>query len=594
MPHGHCYSWRPEVVWTMVVTDSLIGISYVVISATLYSFVRKTRLPFQMVFLAFGAFILACGATHFTEVYTLWVPNYWLAAVVKMITATASILTAIYLLKLYPDILDLTEAARQITQTKSRVEDFFFKRLSTPLEVKRILGKGIVLPSYLAVALIVASVLSLYYLRSAQWWIDHSNEVVKLSRELEVSATNAERDFRGYWFSGQADLLALSQESERKFDQTYHLLENLVADNPNGIEKLANVKSIFQEWRTFSIQILHETPSNGKHQENIPMFHAKDRELLRRTTEVGEVFLQSERDLRNGRSASMRQLASVLITSILLLTLILGGVFVTFGRRAISRVAESFGRALESGKMAQEKLKAALDSRDEFMSIASHELKTPLTALTLQLMLIERSGKSELKNTPFGEKLAESMLLSLRQVNSLTHLVEDLLDISSIRAGTFSLALGETNLAALVREVIKRFSEQLHVAQCTVRLDLQEHLSGRWDRHRLEQVVVNLVSNAIKYAPGRPIQITAQPMDARAILTVEDFGPGIEKDQHEKIFERFGRANSELNVQGMGLGLFIVKKIVESHGGTINVQSEIGKGSKFTVNLPFDSHASYA
>jgi signal transduction histidine kinase len=122
MPHGHCYLWTPALVWTMVGTDLLIGLAYVSISICLYVLVRRIRLPFSAMFLAFGAFIAACGTTHFMEVYNLWFSNYWLAAFVKVITAVASVITAVILFPLFPKIVQFASTARLSEERKKQLE----------------------------------------------------------------------------------------------------------------------------------------------------------------------------------------------------------------------------------------------------------------------------------------------------------------------------------------------------------------------------------------------------------------------------------------------------------------------------------------
>ena len=180
MPHIHCYLDRPSIVWSMVVTDTLIGLLYMVISVTLYFLVRRVKLPFHSMFLAFGLFILACGATHFMEVYNLWVPNYWLSVFVKAITAGASVTTAIYLLKQYPQIVDLVEAAKSLAETKTNVEQFFKERTSTPPEIKSLLSRMLFLPLSLAGVIAIAAVFQVVYLRNIQGWLDHSTRVIIL------------------------------------------------------------------------------------------------------------------------------------------------------------------------------------------------------------------------------------------------------------------------------------------------------------------------------------------------------------------------------------------------------------------------------
>jgi signal transduction histidine kinase len=123
MPHGHCYLWQSSLVWTMIITDGLIGFAYLFISACLYVLVRRIRLPFSAMFLAFGAFIAACGATHFMSIYTLWFPNYWLDAFVKVITALASVATAVLMIPLFPKVVAFAMSARLSGERKRQLEE---------------------------------------------------------------------------------------------------------------------------------------------------------------------------------------------------------------------------------------------------------------------------------------------------------------------------------------------------------------------------------------------------------------------------------------------------------------------------------------
>ncbi len=231
-------------------------------------------------------------------------------------------------------------------------------------------------------------------------------------------------------------------------------------------------------------------------------------------------------------------------------------------------------------------LRKAIGARDEFLSIASHELKTPLTSLKLQLQMGEQSLKASDVPPSFEAQMADAFSMSIRQINSMTELVEVLLDISRIQTGKFEMSLSSFDLSELVREIVDRFSEQLKAAQCTIETDLEDNLWVNWDRNRIAQVITNLISNAIKHAPKSEIRVSATKTAKLARLVVQDFGPGIPKDKQAKIFDRFERADATINISGMGLGLYIVKKIVEAHKGAIRVDSELGRGSEFTAELP--------
>lgn len=221
----------------------------------------------------------------------------------------------------------------------------------------------------------------------------------------------------------------------------------------------------------------------------------------------------------------------------------------------------------------------------EFLTIASHELKTPMTSLRIQLQMAIRN----LTNTgkaPSIEKLKKVLDTSALQVDRLTRLIEDLLDVSRIQSGKLSFHLELVDLSVLMLDVLERYREPLEAANCVLNLRIEEEVKAFIDRGRIEQVIVNLISNVLKYAPEAPLTVTLSRLDQHARIEVEDHGPGIEPKLQNRIFERFGRATSSRHIAGLGLGLFISQQIVEAHGGKIHVESEPGRGSKFVILLP--------
>jgi PAS domain S-box-containing protein len=229
-------------------------------------------------------------------------------------------------------------------------------------------------------------------------------------------------------------------------------------------------------------------------------------------------------------------------------------------------------------------LEEALKSRDEFLSIASHELKTPITTIKMHLQMTQHrimSGK-ELDIT----KLGKSLKVTVSQVERLTHLIDDLLDISRIQAGKLVYSHEPVNVSDLVEDIVEGFGHQLDTSQNTVKTYIDEELVGEWDRTRIEQVIVNLISNAIKYAPGSQIVIFAKRDEDNAIISVQDFGPGIPKEMLGKIFQRFERLGQSTNISGLGLGLFICKQVIAAHSGTINLKSKDEQGATFEIVLP--------
>lgn len=245
-------------------------------------------------------------------------------------------------------------------------------------------------------------------------------------------------------------------------------------------------------------------------------------------------------------------------------------------------LAQRVGAAFENARLFAE-ARAAIAARDQFLSIAAHELKTPLTSLQLQLESIappEQEGAVQ-------EKTARRLAGALRQVKRLERLVDTLLSVSRITAGRLELVREELDLAQVAREVFAPLAESARAAGIEFLLQVPPTpLIVPFDRLRIEQVVDNLLTNALKYGRGRPVKVTVAAEDASALISVEDQGIGIAAEDLERIFNRFERAVSPRNYSGLGLGLFVVRQIVEAHAGRIEVVSAPGRGARFVVRLP--------
>jgi PAS domain S-box-containing protein len=221
----------------------------------------------------------------------------------------------------------------------------------------------------------------------------------------------------------------------------------------------------------------------------------------------------------------------------------------------------------------------AVRLRDEFLSMASHELKTPLTVLQLQLDALSDRIRHVDAN------LAERVDRTSRASDRLTQLVDSLLDVSRIATGTFELHTEPLDLGLLTREVVERLSDAAHAASCRIETDVTPEITGEWDRVRVEQVITNLLGNAIKYAAGYPIRVHVFADNGNAVLEVRDRGPGI-PTHNEQILGRFERAVSPRNYGGLGLGLYLVQQIAEAHGGSVAAGNAPEGGARFLVRLP--------
>jgi signal transduction histidine kinase len=235
---------------------------------------------------------------------------------------------------------------------------------------------------------------------------------------------------------------------------------------------------------------------------------------------------------------------------------------------------------------ARDRAELGVRARDEFLSIASHELRTPLTPLKLHLQNM-RAALAARGDVDGSRRMLAAIEVAARQTERLALLVDALLDASRISAGSLDLRLERLDLLALVREVVERVAggSAAPSPRVTVR---GEGVVGSWDRLRCEQVATNLVTNALRYGRGEPVEIDVRRDGAVARVTVRDRGIGIDAEQRARIFGIFERAASSRHYGGLGLGLYITRRIVEAHGGTIDVESAPGVGSTFTVELPVE------
>jgi signal transduction histidine kinase len=223
--------------------------------------------------------------------------------------------------------------------------------------------------------------------------------------------------------------------------------------------------------------------------------------------------------------------------------------------------------------------------KDEFFSLASHELHSPLTSILENTQMLERFIKRE-ETGQEHEDLARILDSIIHQVHRLSRFIDEVVDSTRIGANMFELHKQENvDIVALVRQVLEEYKDD-HL----LRLEAgEEPITGNWDAGHLERVLNNLVSNAIQYSPsGRPVVVRVERQDGEAIVSVKDEGRGIRQQDRAHIFERFYRASNdnEEQVEGLGLGLYIAHEIIVRQGGRMWVESQPGEGNTFFFSLP--------
>ncbi len=234
-----------------------------------------------------------------------------------------------------------------------------------------------------------------------------------------------------------------------------------------------------------------------------------------------------------------------------------------------------------SERKRNEQAEAAVRMRDEFLAIASHELRTPLSTLVLRLGLLERhAAKGDI------EQVQPSVRRAQDQAERIGRLVDRLLDVSQLASGRLKLDLAPCDLGEIINDVAERLSEQASNAGSEIRLAIGSGIVALADKFRLDEALSNVVSNAIKYGAGRPIDVQLETKDAKAVLVVEDRGIGIPAEDLSRIFGRFERTSVSRNYGGLGLGLYIASQIVEQHKGSITAENRTSGGTRFVIELP--------
>jgi signal transduction histidine kinase len=229
--------------------------------------------------------------------------------------------------------------------------------------------------------------------------------------------------------------------------------------------------------------------------------------------------------------------------------------------------------------------------RDDFMSIVAHEVRTPLNGLILETQLRKMHLARDNAAAFTLDKMHAMVDRDERQIKSLIRLIEDMLDVSRIRTGKLSIRPSRFDLVQLVSNLLQNFAPQVEAAESSVTLTAEQPVLGHWDEFRIEQVISNLLTNALRYGAKSQIDVRVYNQDGQAWVEVQDRGIGISEENQQRIFQQFERVSAKAVVAGLGLGLFISEQIVAAHGGSITVESRIGEGALFRVCLPLQENS---
>jgi PAS domain S-box-containing protein len=543
IPHGHCYLWKTDLVALHLISDGIIAVSYYSIPATLFYFVRKRKdLPFYWIFLLFSAFIVACGTTHILSILTLWYPIYWISGFIKSLTAVVSLITALELVPLVPQALALP-SPEQLRQTNQQLQTQITERLRVENE-----------------------------LRTYQ---NHLEDLVNL-RTQEITQTNEKLQQE---IAERQRLLEVLCQSEERYRCLVNALPQLVwTSDVNGETDFFN-----ENWCEYTGLTLQESLGYGwlaaLHPDDVERCLEKWQNAIA-SGESYEIEYRFRRVVDGsyhwllGRGLPLKDQQGNIVKWI--------GTCTDIDEQ--KQIQQERAHLLELEQAAREKAETANRIKDEFLAVLSHELRTPLNAILGWARLLQIYQFDQ-------HKISQALVTIERNAKLQAQLIEDLLDVSRILQGKLVLNNTKVNLKLVISlaiETVKLAAEaKLIEVKATFPTDVVRVLG---DATRLQQVFWNLLSNAVKFTPkGGEVEIKLEKFLDYAQVTVSDNGQGISADFLPYVFDYFRQADSSSTRKfgGLGLGLAIVRNIIEMHGGLVTAASPgINQGAIFTVRLP--------
>lgn len=451
-------------------------------------------------------------------------------------------------------------------------------------EQVRLLNRITVIPLVLVCSLAV--LLALFQNRIFEY--DHllktTDEAIKEARQAQTLLSTMESGYNSY-VATRRDEFFFQYESAR----------NQV---PASLEKLKSeeIRSAFRDWVAHSESLFGKNFSEGVAIFQTTEFQRKGNSYISGIRRAFDNFITVQMETRDKQlkrvNRSRENFLTYGIALMISVALFLAWYFRRLLRSAFQKYEDQAFILEETHNELRNSLRlrdVALKSRDDFITIASHELNTPLTSLKLQVQMLKRSlDKMKPGELPNG-KLHKILEQEDGQINRLVHLVEDMLSITKLGAGSLKVKPDAVQVDILVQEAVEALSDTIRASGSELSLRLQKNVMANWDRERVEQILMNLLINAIKYGEGRPVELGLSTLDGWARIEVSDLGRGIPEEARDRIFGLFERNISASEVSGLGLGLFITRQLVEAHKGQIKVESEgEGQGSKFIVEMPLN------
>lgn len=409
-----------------------------------------------------------------------------------------------------------------------------------------------------------------------------SNNVLIQTERLRSAVTNVQADAQEYLLFRDTRLLRRYESDQAELPWVVDdLAKARSAESPGKDMSKDPVNLSYQRWRDQTNQILR-TPHYDARQITIDRAYWDD--MLHSIDEI----LQGQIAEKSQNAAEARSFVHLGALFGIGLAVILAILIALFTRRQLKEIAQRYRTAVDDANAKTKAAEVALASREDFFSIASHELKTPITTMELRAHALQ----STLNRTPLPASSRATVNSSMRsvgrQIQRLSDLIDSILDVSQINTGQMHLNLSDAPLSveSVIQKGVSSARELLEQSNCTVELKIEPAIARGWDADRISQVLKALLSNSAKYAPNSTIELQSSVMDGHAHIEIIDHGLGIATKDHTRLFRLFERGVSSRHYGGLGTGLYITRQIIEAHHGTIQVISHEGSGATILIDLP--------
>jgi PAS domain S-box-containing protein len=635
MPHGYCYMWNPGLVWLHVISDSLIALSYFTIPFTLLWFVRKRReLPFSRMFVLFGAFIVACGATHVMEVWNLWHAQYWLAGGLKAVTALASVATAILLVRLVPQALELPNLS-DWAQANVALESEIHERRELEIDLRISESRFREQAELLDLthdAVIVRNLRDeitywnhgaeeLYGWRAEEILGKVTHELLRTVFPEELIEIEVETRERGSWegelmhrrrdgsvvtvssrwvlrrdaegnpngiLESNRDISAKreAEESRRQSEERNHLNEirfRLLIDAVKDYAIISlDANGLVTSWNSGAERMKGYAAEEMMGQHVSRLYRKEDIEHgqldneLREAAAAGQVEREDWRVRKDGSQFWAEVATSALRDS--------GGELIGFvkidrditTRTAVTKQIEALN--LELTQRVDE-LRSVNRELESFSSSVSHDLRAPLRHVDGFARILKEEHSA--KMTPEAIRYLDRILTAATHMGQL---IDDLLNLAKI--GRLELRRERSQIAWLVKQAIAELPAEAKERNIEWWVEPLPELNC--DARLLKLIFANLLSNAVKFTRKQEnavIEVGSRVTDGQPTIFVRDNGVGFDMQYADKLFGVFQRLHRQEDFEGTGIGLATVQRIVRRHGGEIWAESKVNSGTTFFFTL---------